>query len=188
LGALFLLTGCPPRSAYVPTGEPGTTTSAFDPHDYNLVLKKMVESMLRNGLKTEEGKIPVIRFGNIFNKTPYQIETRKIQEDIRIDVMNSGLAKFSTYADPTKKGSESGELYKEMDFQNEEDYVNPETVKKKGQLVGADYILYGNIYNIERANREIAESNFSLELTLQDVNTGLAVWSDKKEIRKNIGR
>ncbi len=186
---LLVLAGCatPPNSnPYVDSEERGVTTAGVDLYDYQLVVQTMVTSMLRHGLQTEEGKKPVIAMGPIYNHTPYNIELRMIGEDIRTEVLRSGLARFSTATDVERKGGESGDLYKQLAFQNESGLVSAQTAKKYGSLVGADYILFGNIYSFERRGGGRTEANFQFNLTLTEVGTGLAVWADRKPVRKLV--
>lgn len=183
------LTGCvtpPNRSVYVPPDEEGFAGPGVDLHDYQLVIEKMVTSMLKQGLRTETGKKPVIALGPIFNHTVHNIEVRMIGEDIRMEIMKSGLAKFSTATDFEHKGGESRDLYKQLEYQNESGHVNPATAAKYGKIVGADYVLYGNIYDLSRQSGGRTEANFKFNLTLTEVETGLAVWSDSKAIRKML--
>lgn len=185
----IVMMGCQsPRhtSVYAPPEEEGIASRGVDSHDYDLVVEKMVSSMLRHGLQTDSGAKPVITLGPIYNHTPYRVETRMIGENIRVQILKSGLAKFSTATDAEHRGGESGDLYKQLEFQNESGNVNPATIKTYGQLVGADYILYGNIYNVEQKGKGVTEANFRFNLTLTEVKTGLAVWADTKPIRKNI--
>ena len=180
------LAGCVNTSAYRPSDEEGIASKGVDLHDYQLVVEKMVTSMLKHGLQTDSGKKPVISLGPIYNHTPYNIEVRMIGEDIRTEVLKSGLAKFSTATDFQHRGGESGDLYKQLVYQNESNLVDPATVKGYGQIVGADYILFGNIYSIERSQGGTTEANFKFNLTLTEVKTGLAVWSDTKPVRKML--
>lgn len=189
LGTLAGVVGCgtpPNTSVYAPAGEEGIASKGVDLHDYQLVVEKMVTSMLKHGLQTDAGQRPVISLGAIGNHTPYKIEVRMIGEDIRSEVLKSGLAKFSTATDFEKKGGESGDLSKQLEFQNESGNVEAATVKKYGQLVGADYVLFGNIYNMERSKEGTTEANFKFNLTLTEVKTGLAVWADTQPIRKML--
>lgn len=174
------------RSAYRSADEEGLSSRGVDSYDYQLVVEKMVTSMLRNGLETDSGKKPVISLGPIYNHTPFNVEVRMIGEDIRIEVMKSGLVKFTTATDFQHKGGESGDLYKQLEYQTESGHVNAATAKQYGQIVGADYILYGNIYSIQRSKGRTTEANFKFNLTLTEVETGLAVWSDTKPIRKML--
>ncbi len=187
--AVTFFAGCstpPNRSVYRPSDEEGIASKGVDLHDYQLVVEKMVTSMLKNGLETESGKKPVISLGPIYNRTPYHIEVRMIGEDIRTEVLKSGLAKFSTATDFAQKGGESGDLYTQLEFQNESGHVTEATAKKYGQIVGADYVLFGNIYSLERQAGGSTEANFKFNLTLTEVATGLAVWSDTKPVRKML--
>lgn len=188
LGCSFMF-GCATApmttSVYVPANEEGIATKGVDMFDYQLVVEKMVRSMLRQGL-SGEGEKPVITLGPIHNNTPYNIETAMIGEDLRVEVMRSGQARFSTATSVVRKGGESGSLYKQLEFQNESGHVDPATVKQYGSLVGADYILYGNIYSLERSNGSATEANFKFNLTLTEVKTGLAVWAESMAVRKMI--
>lgn len=189
LAVVVGLAGCttpPNKSAYRPTDEEGIASKGVDLQDYQLVVEKMVTSMLKHGLQTETGQKPVISLGPIYNRTPYNIEVRMIGEDIRTEVLKSGLAKFSTASDFQHKGGESGDLYKQLEFQNESGHVDVAIAKKYGKIVGADYILFGNIYSLERSKGGTTEANFQFNLTLTEVKTGLAVWSDKKPVRKML--
>jgi uncharacterized protein (TIGR02722 family) len=183
------LSGCSTpshTSVYAPADEEGIASKGVDLHDYQLVVEKMVTSMLKHGLKTEDGKTPVVALGRIYNNTPYNIEVRMIGEDIRAEVLKSGLAKFTTATDFQHKGGESGDLNKQLEFQNESGNVDAATAKKYGQIVGADYVLFGNIYSLERSKGGTTEANFKFNVTLTEVKTGLAVWSDTKPVRKRL--
>ena len=189
IAVLLGLAACttpPNRSVYRPSEEEGIASAGVDSHDYQLVMEKMVSSMLKHGLGTQSGQNPIIALGPINNHTPYHIEARMIGEDIRLEIMRSGLARFSTATDFEHKGGESRNLYKQLEFQNESGHVSPSTVARYGKIVGADYILYGNIYAIERSGGGKTEANFKFTLTLTEVRTSIAVWSDTKPIRKML--
>lgn len=190
LSVVFLMVGCETTqkdtSVYRSPHDRGIPTTGVDPYDYQLVVEKMVSSMLKHGLETEEGERPVITLGPIYNNTPYNIEIRMIGEDIRTEVLRSGIARFSTATDYERAGGESGVLYKQLEFQSESGHVDPSTAKRYGQIVGADYILFGNIYSISRRTRQETEANFRFNLTLTEVATGIAVWAETKPIRKII--
>lgn len=189
VSAVAVLSGCATpmhTSVYASSEEEGIASRGVDLHDYQLVVEKMVTSMLKHGLETDAGKKPVIALGPIYNHTRYKIEVRMIGEDIRTEVLKSGLAKFSTATDFDHKGGESGQLYKQLEFQNESGHVNPAAAAKFGQIVGADYLLFGNIYSLERSSGRTTEANFKFNLTLTEVATGLAVWADTKPVRKML--
>jgi hypothetical protein len=186
-----LLVGCvaPPRSAYVPPDEEGIETTGVDLHDYQLVVETMVASMLKHGLQTEDGRKPVIALGNLSaSKSPHNIDTRMLGELFRVDILKSGLATFSTATDFEHKGGESGDLYKQLKYQNESGYVDPATAKHYGRIVGADYILFGNIYYSERRDFGVTEASYVFTFTLTEVGTGLTGWAGEKTIRKNLRR
>jgi len=185
---LWFCGGCqtsPRSSAYAPPYEEGVATRGFDIHDYDLTVEKMVGSMLSK-VQPAGGKQPVVTFGPVVNRTNYRIETHMLLEDIRVEALKSGNVLFSAATDYRKKGGEAGQIYKQLEFQNESGHVEPATVKQYGQIVGADYILFGNIYNVERRQGGTTEANYRAILTMHEVATGLVVWSDKMPIRKYV--
>ncbi|MFC1452107.1 penicillin-binding protein activator LpoB [Verrucomicrobiota bacterium] len=174
-------------SGYRPPDEEGLDSTGVVSHNYQIVLEKMVRSMLRDGLKKKSGGKPVIALGAIFNQTPYHIESRMIGEDIRIEVLKSGLAEFTTATDFEHKGGESRSLYSQLEFQSRgSGLVDPGTAKQYGRIVGADYLLFGNVYSmaVEGPSGRVTESNFKFNLTLTEIETGLVVWADTKQFRK----
>ncbi len=188
LVVLSLCGGCqtPPRtSAYAPPHEEGIASRGFDIHDYDLTVEKMVRSMLAT-VQSVGGKPPVVTFGPVVNETNYRIETHMLLEDIRLEALKSGTVRFSAATDYRRKGGEAGELYKQLEYQNESGHVSPATLKRYGQIVGADYVLYGNIYNVERRQGGTTEANYRSILTMHEVGSGLVVWSDKMPIRKYV--
>ena len=189
LGLAVSLSGCatPPNSSvYRSTDEEdsGFASTGVDALEYGRVCKLMVESMLGEDLRTEKGGKPMIVLGEIANDTPHNIETRMLAEKIRVNLLKSKTVRFSMATDVSQKGGESGDIYKQLEFQNESGHCDPRTVKAYGQLVGADYVLFGQIYNIERSGRGRTQAYFNFILNLYEVKTGEVLWSDESEITK----
>jgi uncharacterized protein (TIGR02722 family) len=191
--AIIALCGCnttpppaKPGGVYTDPDDMTIVTKGMDNYDYNLVLKKTVQSMLHHGLKKSDGSKPVIAFAHIYNHTPYNIETRMMQQDIRIDVMKSGVARFTSATDVQRKGGEAGVLWKQLQFQADSGLVDPATAAAWGKVVGADYVLHGDIYLIGNQATGHTENTYRFLLSLTEVKTGLVVWSDRAVFRKNF--
>jgi penicillin-binding protein activator len=170
-------------------GEHTSPASVLDHHDYQLLIQKMATAMLKERLGTDDSTKPVISLGPIDNRTPFNIPVEMIGNEIRTEVMKSGLATFSTATDFAHKGGESGALYKQLKFQSESGHVDGATAKKYGQIVGADFILYGSIYSQKDSRSGSGKDiTITMNMALADVANGIAVWSDSASVRKIVGR
>ena len=183
------LTGCVTpmnTSGYIPPDEEGVTTAGLDHHDYMLVVEEMVASMMRHGLLKESGEKPHISSGPIYSDSPYHYKPRMFGECMRSDLMKSGLATFSTATDFEHKGGESQQLYKQLEFQNESGHVDPGTAAQYGKIIGADYLVYGNIYYFARPPKRPVEVTYQFNFTITEIETAKAVWTHGKAIRKKV--
>ena len=191
---LLSLAGCikPPRGEYVPTGEPGMSSTAPRPHDVRLAVTEIVDSMFNewNFASQAAGKLPIISFTGIVNDTPYNWNMYEIVGWIEESVVRTGMATFSNATDPNRRGGRSGQLYRQIDFQDpDNEYVDQSTAIKKGGIQGADYELFGRIYTYEElSNDRITEANYVVEMTLSNLRTGTTAWKKMVPIRKNVRR
>ena len=89
---VLALSGCwapsPGKGVYMDPYDLKKSSAGVDMYDYDLVIKKMTESLVEK-LKPREGKTPVITFGGLLNKTPYKVDSRQIMEDIRIEILET---------------------------------------------------------------------------------------------------
>jgi len=159
-------------------------TTRVDRGDYNEVVRVMVEAMLNRVLKTDEGRKPLIVLGNVFNNTPYNVKEQLLLNKIEVEMLRAGTMRFSAATSEWRKGGESGSLYKQLLFQNESGYVDPATIQKVGGLIGADWILYAYVENIETRAGGATESYFSFIMKMHSVKTGEVVWAEEAEITK----
>jgi PBP1b-binding outer membrane lipoprotein LpoB len=113
-------------------GEHTPPATLLDPNDYQLPIQKMATSMREKLLGTNDSTKPVISLGPIDNRTPYNISVEMIGNEIRAEVMKSGLAMFSTATDFAHEGGESGAISKQLQFQNESGNVDGATANKYG--------------------------------------------------------
>ena len=59
---------------------------------------------------------------------------------------------------------------------------------EKGQMVGAQYRMEGNITSIVKEVKNIKDVYYKFNLQLWNIRNGLLEWSDEKEIRKTTTR
>ena len=136
---VLALAGCvtPPRGDYVPTSEPGISSTAPRPHDVRLAVTEIVDSMFNEWdfASQAAGKMPYIAFSGIENQTPYNWNQDEIVGWIEESVVRTGKATFSNATDPNRRGGRSGQLYRQIDFQDpDNEYVDQSTAVKKGGI------------------------------------------------------
>ncbi len=162
----------------------GLQTRRADPNDYNIVVTRMVESMLNRDLRTDRGERPMIVLGNIFNKTPYNVRTELLGNKIQVEMLRSGTVRFSAATSEHRKGGQSGSAYRQLMYQTESGHVDPATIARAGRIIGADYVLYGFVENIETRGRGATQAYFSFIMMMHTVETGEIIWAEEAEISK----
>lgn len=159
-------------------------TAAVDAADYNVVIARMVESMLNRVLENEKGGKPIIVLGNVFNNTPHNVRRELILNKIEVEILRGGKVRFSAATSEFRRGGESGSQYRQLEFQNESGHVDPATIQKYGGIIGAEYVLYGFVENLERSAGPKTQAYFSFIMKLHSVRTGEVIWADESEITK----
>ncbi len=159
-------------------------TRRADPNDYNIVVTRMVESMLNRDLRTDSGERPMIALGNVFNHTPYNVRTELLINKITVEMGRSRAVRFSAATSEARCGGHSGSVYRQLQFQNESGHVDPATIASAGRIIGADYVLYGFVENIETRGRRATQAYFSFIMMLHSVETGEIIWAEEAEISK----
>ena len=66
-------------------------------------------------------------------------------------------------------------------------YAKPAAVEK-GQMIGAQYRMEGNITSIVKQVKDKKDVYYKFNLQLWNIRNGLLEWSDEKEIRKTTTR
>ena len=64
------------------------------------------------------------------------------------------------------------------------EYYAKESAVEKGQMVGAQYRMEGNITSIVKQVRDTKDVYYKFNLQLWNIRNGILEWSDEKEIRK----
>ena len=81
-------------------------------------------------------------------------------------------------------GEKRNELRKERAEQ--QDYSAPETIKKWGRELGADFILQGTINSIVDSYKKQKVVMYQIDLQLTNIETNEVVWMGDKKIKKQI--
>ena len=167
--------GCA-RVQYGSPGEVETLTQEFGSTDLQTIAEKMVNSMLVSPVIGADR--PVIYVSQIKNKTAEHIDTKSITDKISTAMLKSGKVRFTAASEINK------DLVDQLEYQENTGLVAPETRKKLGRQIGADYMIYGEITSITKKAKRKTDVYYKITLKLADIETGIIEWMDEKEIRK----
>ncbi len=182
---LGLLAGCGGHT--VTRIDPDTTTDLsgrWNDTDSRLVAEEMIRdclnhTWLRNHM-TDVGKKPVVIVGSIRNKSMEHIPTETFIKDIERAFINGGTVRVVADA------GERTDIRAEREAM--QGHVTPETLKRFGREVGADYILMGQINQIIDEEGGQRVSFYQTDLELIHVERNEKVWLKDKKIKKHIGK
>jgi len=172
------ISGCATDAHYVETGgrENIVTVGQINIQDFIQAANGAVQDLLQNGVLDKVSKPPaVLVLSRIVNDTSQQIDMDLLTQKIRVALLNSSKATFTTTMG--MGGTAEDPLAKGMQQQNE--FMND----SKPQPL-PDFSLSGKIIQTRANSGSTRQSTFSFQLTLTDSKTGNAVWAYEKEITK----
>jgi uncharacterized protein (TIGR02722 family) len=182
VAAAALVAGCAKeeRTRYGDEKGVETVTNTFGSTDLQLIAESMTRSMLQTPVIVS-GNLPIVTVQEVRNKTSEYIDTRAITDTIRSELQKGGKVRFAVDAAGMQQQSE------ELNRQQSELYARPQAVEK-GQMVGAQYRMEGNITSIVKQVKDTKDVYYKFNLQLWNIRNGLLEWSDEKEIRKTTTR
>lgn len=124
-------------------------------------------------------KRPVMVVGTISNKSHEHINPETFIKDIEKAIIKNGSVRL------VQAGEKRQELRNERDEQNQ-GYTSPETAKKWGLELGADFILQGTINSIVDTYKKEKVVYYQIDLELTNLETNEVVWMGDKKIKKQI--
>lgn len=179
LGLAVILGGCSNKVSYGDAQAVETTTIDFGSTDLQTIAGEMVDSMMASGSVsyiTREQR-PIVFVERIKNKTSEHIDTESITDTISTKMLNSGKFRF---VDMDRVES----VRDQLNFQNNDELVNQSSAIQFGKMVGAQYMLYGNLSSIVKKAGSDEDVYYKMTMRLMDLETGLIEWADETEIRK----
>lgn len=179
----LIVTGCASRVQYGDAQAVETVDTSFGSTDLQTTATKMVDSMLTFPpvLEITGGKRPVLYVDKVRNKTTEHIDTESVTDTVVNKLLRSGKFQFVDM-------SNIEAVKKQLNFQNNSGLVDPSTAAQLGRRVGAEYMIYGNLSSIVKSNKKETDVYYKFTLKMQNLQTGLLVWQDEKEIRKSVRR
>ncbi|MEF1310375.1 penicillin-binding protein activator LpoB [Vibrio mytili] len=179
LGLAVILGGCSNKVTYGDAQATETTTIDFGSTDLQTIAEEMVDSMMMSGsvAAITRDQRPIVFVERIKNKTSEHIDTESITDTISTKMLNSGKFRF---VDMDRVDS----VRQQLNFQNTDELVNQSTAIQFGKMVGAQYMLYGNLSSIVKNAGSDKDVYYKMTMRLMDLETGLIEWADETEIRK----
>ena len=153
-----------------------TVTNQFGSTDLQMIAETMARSMQQAPV-IAAGNLPIVTVQEVKNKTSEYIDTRSITDSIRAELQKGGRVRFAVDAPGMTQQTD------EIKRQQSEYYAKEQAVEK-GQMVGAQYRMEGNITSIVKQNKDTRDVYYKFNLQLWNIRNGLLEWSDEKEIRK----
>jgi len=183
--ALVVFGGCATRT--VSRIDPGTQvdlSGEWNDTDSKLVSEEMINDCLKSAwlvkFAKKSDKNPTIIAGSIVNKSLEHIATDVFLMDIERAMINSGSVEV------VASNIERGEVRSEKADQQVN--ASPETLKKMGVEQGADFMLLGQINQINDAEEGKQLKYYQTDLSLVNIETNVKVWVGQKKIKKFIGQ
>ena len=180
--AMITLTGC---SRSVKRIDPRTQTDLsgrWNDTDSRLTAQAMIEQMFGNAwairFEQQHQKRPVIVVGLVNNKSHEHISTETFIMDLERAIINNGSIRL------VEAGDRREELRRERAGQQE--FASPETAKRWGRELGADFMLQGTVNSIVDQYKKNQAVYYQIDLMLNNIETTERVWMGNKEIKKMI--
>ena len=180
---IALINGCANRKiTRVDPNETIDLSGRWNDSDSRLVSEEMIGDLLTSAwipryLKAND-KRPVVVVGLVENKSHEHLNSETFIKDVEKAIIRDGNIRLVV------AGEKRNELRKERAEQ--QDYASPETTKKWGKELGADFILQGTINSIVDSYKKQKVVTYQIDLQLTNIETNEVVWMGDKKIKKQI--
>lgn len=188
LPAVMLVGGCQSTTKYVDSGDESIAVLGLSQRDFdqaaNQALNDIIASPLLVHPEADKGGRYVLSIYNIINDTSQRIDTDQLVKKIRVGLLQSGKFLTTTAVNFTGSGPEDTSSAKVREL-NDSALMNKSTVKKNGTVISPDFSLSGKIIQrTNRVNRSEQLVEYYFQLTLTQLETGLAYWEGEYPIAK----
>src|SRR5213075_524428 len=141
-----------------------TVTNQFGSTDLQMIAETMARSMQQAPI-IAAGILPIVTVQEVKNKTSEYIDTRAITDSIRVELQKGGKVRFAVDAPGMTQQTD------EIKRQQSEYYAKEQAVEK-GQMVGAQYRMEGNITSIVKEVKNTKDVYYKFNLQLWNILNG----------------
>jgi uncharacterized protein (TIGR02722 family) len=171
--SVAFVTGCGTNAHYVQSG--GTQSivniGQINIQDYMQAADDMTGELLASGVLDKVDHPPaLLAISRIVNNTGEQIDTDLLTKRIRVALLKSGKAQFTTTFG--LGGTAEDPLAQQMQQSDQTAALTPQ------------FTLAGKIIQLAVKAGDTSQSTFEFQLSLTNPKTGVAVWEDLRDITK----
>ena len=180
----LVFTGCAaPGASYVDTNnDTSGTVMGLEYRDFEKAAADAVASMISTGAVSHpSGGRYILAIGKVTNDTMQRIDTDLIIKKIRIELLQSGKVVVTTAVGIN--GAEDEMSYAARELRNNDEFSQAR-VARKGTLQAPDLSLSGKILPRNHSMGRQQQVEYFFQLTLTDINSGLAIWEGETPIIK----
>ena len=181
---LLMISGCAATTRNIDmNNDKGGAVMGLDYRDFQKAASEAIKSMLQSGaLNKRGGGRYVLAISRIVNDTMQRIDTDQLIKKIRVELLQSGKVVVTTAVSAGEP--EDKMAYKARQLRKSDEFKQS-TVAKKGQMIAPDLSLSGKIIQRNvRVDSGTQQVEYYFQLTLTDINTGLAYWEGESVIGK----
>lgn len=155
----------------------------LDYRDFGGAASAMVDDLLASGaLDKPGGGRYVLAISRVINDTMQKIDTDQLIKQMRVALLRSGKVVVTTAVGAN--GPEDRLAMDARELRNSAEF-NQQTVAAKGQMIAPEYSLSGKILQKNvRDSKSKQSAIYSFQLSLTDINTGLAFWEGEEILGK----
>ena len=182
--AAVLASGCAtPTQRIDLSHDTSAEVNALDSRDFDIAAEKMIEDMIASGaVDKPAGGRYVLAIGRVANRSGQDIDVDQLVKKIRVALLKSGKVVVTT---AVAAGGAEDDMSRAVRDLADDDMFNSATVAKAGTAIAPELSLSGKIIG---RNLKISSSKQRIEyifqLSLTDINTGLAYWEGEETIGK----
>ena len=180
----LIFTGCAaPGASYVDTSnDTSGTVMGLEYRDFEKAAADAVASMISTGAVSHpSGGRYILAIGKVTNDTMQRIDTDLIIKKVRIELLQSGKVVVTTAVGIN--GAEDQMSYAARELRNNDEFSQAR-VARKGTLQAPDLSLSGKILQRNHSMGRQQQVEYFFQLTLTDINNGLAIWEGETPIIK----
>jgi uncharacterized protein (TIGR02722 family) len=185
LALLLALSGCQTTTSNIDmNNDQRGAVMGLDYRDFNTAASNMVDDLLASGaLDKPGGGRYVLAISRVINDTMQKIDTDQLVKQMRVALLRSGKVVVTTAVGAN--GPEDRLAMDARELRNSAEF-NQQTVAAKGQMIAPEYSLSGKILQKNvRDSKSKQSAIYYFQLSLTDINTGLAFWEGEEILGKS---